>query len=167
MGLYFLDTSALVKYYVSEPGTRWVVELLDARTADNQQFLHYIFITTTTLTEVSTALSILWRRKLITRRHLEGGYARFLSDVDKRLFLLHLSVTDFYFAGKLAQKHPLKAYDAIQLAAALRYNEALVSHGFFTYLCKWRQNITDCRQGRRFADGQPFRSSLPRRSFQK
>lgn len=156
MGLFFLDTSALVKYYVPEPGTQWIKELLDARTPDTHQFLHQVFIATVTITEVSTAISILWRRNVISRRHRENAYARFLSDVDKRLFLLHLSVNDFYLAGKLAQNYPLKAYDAVQLASALRYNQALISHGFSLTFVSGDKPLLTATKSEGLATDNPF-----------
>jgi hypothetical protein len=44
MTLYYFDTSALVKYYVTEPGSTWVRQLIDAQEPENGQPLHAILL---------------------------------------------------------------------------------------------------------------------------
>ena len=61
MAVYFLDSSAVVKYYVTEPGSTWTWQLVDS---DELLFLAQI-----TIPEVAAALGILERRKHISRRH--------------------------------------------------------------------------------------------------
>jgi predicted nucleic acid-binding protein len=53
MALYFCDTSAIVKYYVTEPGSQWVWKLVDSGEP--------VFLVEITIAEVSAALSILRR----------------------------------------------------------------------------------------------------------
>ena len=51
MPIYYLDTSALLKYYIQEPGTDFMVELLESNAARDQ------FLTSTfTLLELSSAI---------------------------------------------------------------------------------------------------------------
>ncbi len=72
MALYYFDASALVKYYVTEPGSTWVRQM---------------------------------------------------------------STDDFATAAHLTQQHPLKAYDPIQLATALRSQRLLADHQLaFTFV---------------------------------
>jgi len=108
--LYYFDTSALLKMYVTETGSSWVQTLLAARPT--------IFISQLTLIEVACAFA---------RRHREGilneeKYARLLIsfDYDARytyqvMDLLPITIDT---AKQLAYKQPLRAYDAIQLATA-------------------------------------------------
>lgn len=59
MTVYFFDTSAVVKYYVTEPGSRWVWDLVDSDAP--------IFLVQITIAEVSAALGILQRTRRINR----------------------------------------------------------------------------------------------------
>jgi len=52
---------------------------------------------------------------------------RFLADIETRFVIVDMRLEDFYTAAELAQTHPLKAYDAVQLAVALRYAATLAS----------------------------------------
>jgi predicted nucleic acid-binding protein len=109
---YFVDSSALVKRYVRETGTAWVRGITRRRSSTD------IFIALITAVEVTSAVA---RRRGVTltaaqasslisrfRRHLAGRY--FPSQITPAL------VSD---AMTLANRHRLRAYDAVQLAAAL------------------------------------------------
>jgi predicted nucleic acid-binding protein len=45
MALYYCDTSALVKYYVTEPGSTWVRQLIEERDAETSHFRYIILRT--------------------------------------------------------------------------------------------------------------------------
>jgi predicted nucleic acid-binding protein len=110
---YFVDSSALVKRYVQEVGTSWVRSLTHRGSA-NQIYLARITVVEVTSAVArrrkggtltpSRASSILYR----FRQHFTGRYA----GVDVTPALLDS-------AAKLANTHALRAYDAVQLAAAL------------------------------------------------
>jgi hypothetical protein len=119
MALYYFDTSALVKYYVTEPGSTWVTSLIDARDPDTALPVHTVFMAAASVTEVSAALSVLHRRGVISRRQRDDAYDHFLADLEERFAIVTMPLQDFYSAADLAQRHPLKAYDAVQLAVAL------------------------------------------------
>ena len=110
---YYLDTSALVKGYVSEPGSQWVRSLLANPT-------HVLFISQLTIVETSAAIAILIRIGRLSKRQGERAYDEFKADVTHRLYHVILAserMTEA--AARLAQIHPLKAYDAVQLATAI------------------------------------------------
>ena len=109
---YFVDSSALVKRYVRETGTAWVRGITRRRPST------HIYIALITAVEVTSAVA---RRRGVTlsaaqassilsrfRKHLAGRYLP--SQITPAL------VSD---AMKLANRHRLRAYDAVQLAAAL------------------------------------------------
>jgi predicted nucleic acid-binding protein len=125
MSLYYFDTSALVKYYVTEPGSTWVRQLVDQTYADTGQPVNTIFITEISLVEVASALAILNRVGRITRRDRDRAYRNFMNDAWRLFDLLSLVTADFLTAAGLTQRHPLRAYDAIQLTVALRRNALL------------------------------------------
>ena len=54
-------------------------------------------------------------------------YDRFISQLVHRFVVIALSGEVLEEAADLTQRHPLKAYDAVQLAVALRQNRALAT----------------------------------------
>ncbi len=74
MSIYYLDASAVVKYYILEPGSEWVRELIDARDAYDGSPLNVVFISDPSLAECAAAFAVLHRVKRITRRTRDGAY---------------------------------------------------------------------------------------------
>lgn len=128
MAVYYFDTSAVVKYYVTEPGSAWVRQLIDARNPDNESALHVILVGEVTRVEVAAGLAAIERGGRIRRAQRRREYQRFTSHLIQRYVVLPLTTDDFVTAAHLTQQHPLKAYDAMQLAVALRYDRVLVGH---------------------------------------
>ncbi len=118
MAFLYFDTSALVKYYVPEPGSQWVRDTID----DGSNF---VLVGEISIPEVAAAFAILYRTKQIRRSTWDGVYARFLGDMVDRFLLVRLAENDFFAAAELTRRQPLKAYDAIQLTLALRESQAL------------------------------------------
>jgi predicted nucleic acid-binding protein len=121
---YQLDASAIVKRYVTEIGSVWVRVLLDPAAG------HTISIAEVTRAEVASALS---------RRARDGSVPATESAELIRTFEAHcvtqyrLVPTDHAIVGQsvhLVQQHPLRAYDAIQLATAIHVHQILVTSGF-------------------------------------
>lgn len=119
MAVYFLDSSAVVKYYVTEPGSTWTRQLVDS---DELLFLAQI-----TIPEVAAALGILERRKHISRRHRKNLWDRFVRDSTRRYRFTPVVYNVVYSAALLCVSHPLKAYDAVQLAVCLAIQRTLAS----------------------------------------
>lgn len=113
MGLYYLETSALVKLYVLEPGTDRLLELVRDATKNRFAIL---------------ALSPIEVRSAIRRRERTGDIdpkaANLILDQVRRhvetRFLTQL-VTNAVLDGALEiiDRYALRAYDAIQLAGCL------------------------------------------------
>lgn len=109
MNLY-LDTSALVKLYVPEPGSG------DARRIVSQA------------TRVGTSrISYVEARAAFARRRREGAlssrdYGEVLRSLEhewESYVLLEVTASIIRAAGDLTEQHALRAYDAIHLATAL------------------------------------------------
>ena len=126
MALYFLDTSALVKLYVAEPGTERMLDLADG--GDANQFA-----------VLSIAQAELW--SAVGRRQREGAIDdeeagdlldRFSEDLES--FFLRQSVNDAVIdlACALLERHPLRADDALQLAGCLTLRPAAPDLPVFT-----------------------------------
>jgi predicted nucleic acid-binding protein len=119
----YLDTSALVKYYVAEIGTQWVRALIEER--DNGQWANVISTSALTWAEAISAFSRHRRSKIISERLYAALIARFLRDGRSRYTRLPAGDAIINLAVELIQRHPLRAYDAVQLATALRLNRVL------------------------------------------
>lgn len=129
MGLYFCDTSALVKYYVAEPGSILVRRLVDEADPATGHELHTIFIAEITRVEVAAALAVIERIGRIQRRERDRMYRRFTSDLVHRYAIVPITASDLTLAADLTQRYPLKAYDAVQLAVAVGHDSILRGYG--------------------------------------
>jgi uncharacterized protein len=109
---YFVDSSALVKRYVRETGTAWVRGITRRRSSTD------IFIALITAVEVTSAIA---RRRGVTLSAAQASslLSRFRKHLAGRYFPSQITPALVSEAMKLANTHRLRAYDAVQLAAAL------------------------------------------------
>ncbi|MBU0491920.1 MAG: type II toxin-antitoxin system VapC family toxin [Chloroflexi bacterium] len=128
MAAYYFDTSGLVKYYLTEQGSAWVQGLLDAVLPDNS-LRHDIQITPITVVEAAAAIARRRRMGQIGLDTQQKTMALFMQHVQNRYTPLNLDESLFKLATDLTQRHPLRGYDAIHLAAALRLRAYLVAAG--------------------------------------
>ncbi len=129
MAFYYFDASALVKYYVTEPGSHWTRLLLEDRNPETSGWRHIVFAAEITRVEVAAGLAAIARVGRIRKIQRDREYRRFISQFTCRYAILPLSTEDLEYAADLTQRHPLKAYDAVQLAVALRHSQVLAAHG--------------------------------------
>ena len=117
MADYFFDTSALVKRHVNEMGSAWVRTLIRAKAT------HRIYIARITTVEVFAA---------ITRRQYSGDLSaaqagailgHFRRHLAQRYRIIDLTPAIYDNAMLRARKRRLRAYDAVQLAAALELRQ--------------------------------------------
>lgn len=111
---YFFDSSALVKRYITERGTRWVATLTAPEAANS------LLIARITWVEILGALARQQREGAITAVQFMQAVQSFRYDLDTQYQVVELTPDLAEYAGHLVRAHPLRAYDAIQLAAALR-----------------------------------------------
>jgi uncharacterized protein len=109
---YFVDSSALVKRYVRETGTAWVRGITRRRSSTD------IFIALITAVEVTSAIA---RRRGVTLTAAQASslISRFRKHLAGRYFPSQITPALVRDAMTLANRHQLRAYDAVQLAAAL------------------------------------------------
>jgi len=120
---FYFDSSALVKYYLVEPGTSWVRSTIDQRV--NLEWEHEIVTSVVSVVEVVSAFAKRRRVKDISSRLCAGAISRFLREGRHRCQLVGVNESVVDLAVQLVQGHPLCAYDAVQLATALRVNQIL------------------------------------------
>ena len=113
MAFYYLDTSALVKLYVQEPGTDRLLPLVNDRTGDRLAVL---------------AVSVVEIRSAIRRRQRAGDIdpevaAAILKNVQSHMEtrFIRQTVNDSVIdsALEIIDRYALRAYDAVQLAGCL------------------------------------------------
>jgi uncharacterized protein len=121
---YFVDSSALVKRYVQEDGTAWV-RRLTRRGAGRRIYLARI-----TPVEVTSAVARRRKGKTLTAAKASSILHRFRRHLAGRYTLIDLSPALFDEAMRLANAHSLRAYDAVQLAAALEIRRQRQDAGF-------------------------------------
>jgi uncharacterized protein len=112
--IYFLDASALVKRYVQEPGTS-MVRNLSRRGRLTASAL--------SLVEVPSALHRRARQGDLSTTVARSCVARARADLDQ-MDLVEPRGAVLSLASELVERHLLRAYDAVQLASALRLRDA-------------------------------------------
>lgn len=115
---FFLDTSALVKKYMTETGSTWIETLTDAE-SDNK-----IILARMTWVETLSAFTRLHRENRIDLNVLTQTVNVFKEDWESLFQIVEVEKSDYENAGELLKKHPLRAYDSIQLACALKIYSA-------------------------------------------
>jgi uncharacterized protein len=124
MAGHFVDSSALVKRYVLEDGTSWV-RRLTRRSVGNPIYLARI-----TAVEVTAAVARRRKGKTLTSAKASSIFHRFRQHLVGRYTVIEITHTLFNDAMRLANTHSLRAYDAVQLAAALEICQQRHQAGF-------------------------------------
>jgi predicted nucleic acid-binding protein len=125
----YLDASALVKYYIAERGSAWVRRQLFSMWRPGDVLQQIAATTLLSNVEVVCALRRAHRSGRIGAAGLGSAEHRFLVDMRERYQILDADLDTVLRAVKLAERHPLRAYDAMHLATALMAAETLVRQG--------------------------------------
>jgi predicted nucleic acid-binding protein len=113
--ILYLDTSALVKLYVNEPGTKDVRGAVhDAPTVATSRLAY---------PECASALTRLQRGSGLTAAGLRRALHDLRADLG-RFFVVELTPTVAERAITLTLRHPLRGSDAVHLASALELAQA-------------------------------------------
>jgi hypothetical protein len=111
--IWACDTSALVKRYIQELGSRWFRREVDH---------HIIIIAHITGVEVHAALAARYRIGTIPLFSFYQARNKFADHVKRGLYQVQpLTESIVTIATTLLPHYPLRAYDAVQLATALDY----------------------------------------------
>jgi len=123
MAVYLFDSSAIVKRYVQESGTGWVQGLAHPRSGN------LIYLARITAVEVCGAIARRRRAGTIPPPDATASLARFRLDLAQEYLVLEITPSLLADAMRLADTHELRAYDAVQLAAALKLNGRWLAAG--------------------------------------
>jgi uncharacterized protein len=113
MAAMYFDASALVKRYVAEVGSAWVRRVV-ARPVQQ-----VIYTAALTQVEVCSALQRLVREGRLDSAQAQRLTQRVMHHFAWRYQVLRLTQTVVMQACVALERHPLRAYDAVQLACAL------------------------------------------------
>jgi uncharacterized protein len=120
---YFFDSSAIVKRYVRETGTGWVRGLTRRGQPDP------IYLARITAVEVTAAVV---RRRAAgnpTPARARSIFALLRRHLATRYLIMEITPALVEAAARLVDTHELRAYDAVQLAAALELNSRWLAAG--------------------------------------
>ena len=126
MSIYYFDTSALFKRYVTETGSAWVRQICADQDRETHLPPHEMMIGEVTRVEIAAAIA-----KKVAKTHeisvAEGdeAYQLFLSHARDDYGIVLLTSPLIRNAATLARQHALRAYDALQLALAIHANDIL------------------------------------------
>ena len=112
---YFLDTSALVKRYVPEIGSEWILSITDPVTNSD------LVISQITWVEVHSAFARRLRDGSLSAERFDLIVQKVREDFENEYRVIDVDRTLIETAGELVMQHPLRAYDSVQLASALRF----------------------------------------------
>jgi predicted nucleic acid-binding protein len=113
LALYYLDTSALVKLYVQEPGTQRLLGLA-ARWS-----LHHFAVLDLARAELHSAIRRRQRDGDVDLQVAGEILARFDKHMETRFVRQPMNEPLVDMALTLLERHRLRAYDAVQLAGCL------------------------------------------------
>jgi predicted nucleic acid-binding protein len=123
MGAYYFDSSALVKRYADETGTRWVRSLTEPQAG------HDIFTAHITGIEVIAAIARKTRIGEIAEHDATTAISTFKSHFKTQYRIVVMTTGIVDRAMELAEQHRLRGYDAAQLASALVVHAELAASG--------------------------------------
>ena len=121
VNIYFLDSSALIKRYVVEIGSPWIKTLTDSQTGNS------LLLVRITWVEVLSAFARRQREGGINAAEVAALIQKFRSEFNSRYRVIEVDEALVERAGELIVQYPLRAYDAVQLASALRVQSLLRS----------------------------------------
>src|SRR5271157_1904761 len=116
MAAYFFDSSAIVKRYVQETGTAWVRRVTRHGRPDR------IYLARITAVEMASAVARRRRGGSLTAARVRSILTRFRSHLANRYRILEITPKLLNDVMRLANAHALRAYDAVQLGAAVELN---------------------------------------------
>lgn len=122
MAHYYADSSALVKRHVREIGTAWFQQLANPTSGN------VIVTARISLVEVYSAFNRRVRENQIVSTDYTKLAADFAACCEVEYQLVELTPMVVNRSRQLLERHPLRGYDAIQLATALLTQSTLIAN---------------------------------------
>jgi len=140
MAAYLFDSSAVAKRYMQEVGSAWIRTLTDPATG------HQCWLAEITQVEILAAFYKKARTGNLTQAQAQQAEAAFRNELPTHFQVIPLTSVLFPEAMRLVSTHPLRAYDAIQLAVALQLQAQRAHFGGLPALTfvSADQNLNQC-----------------------
>ena len=123
MSAYFFESSAFVKRFAPERGSKFVLNLLRPSAANR------FYAARITEVEVCAALIRRQKGKTLSADQAAKALRRLRRDFPRRFTHIAINETVVVEALRLAETYGLRGYDAVQLSAALEANGERVARG--------------------------------------
>lgn len=123
MSVYFGDSSALVKRYVTETGSAWLMATIDPKAGSR------VFIAHITVVEMVSAIARKEKGKNLSAIDAANALNTFEQDYKLEFSIVPLTTSLVDDAVSLAKKYALRGYDEVQLATALQTNQKRTNSG--------------------------------------
>jgi uncharacterized protein len=123
MAAFIFDASGIVKRYLTEIGSGWVQGLTDLAAA------HEILLTRIARVELVAAITRRSRGGPVPATAAPALLAQFRHDAAHQYTILEVTPALLADAERLAEIHGLRAYDAVQLAAAADLHRERLANG--------------------------------------
>jgi predicted nucleic acid-binding protein len=149
MSHYYLDSSAIVKLYVAESGSRWIRQLTSNPDAA-------LYSSDLAIAEVAAAIAILGRTGRIRRPQQQEALAEFYKHTTTLFIHLTVRRDTVRYAADLTQRFPLKGYDAVHLATALTLAGDLRTTGLSLTLVTGDEQIIRAAKSLELSTANPF-----------
>jgi hypothetical protein len=117
--VYYADTSVLVKRHIAEAGRAWIKSLV--KPASNNT----IFTAQISIVEMYSALNRRLREKAISPLRYSRLHSIISQIWSSQYLVIATTASVLETARRLVERHPLKAYDAVQLASAIHTRQTL------------------------------------------
>ncbi|WP_414621758.1 type II toxin-antitoxin system VapC family toxin [Calothrix sp. CCY 0018] len=122
MAVYFIDSSALVKRYISETGSTWILNLF------NPSLNHEVLVAAITGVEIVAAITRRARGGSINVTDATTACDQFKHDFVSEYQVIEIAENIINLAIALAQSRGLRGYDAVQLAAGSTVNDLCIAN---------------------------------------
>ncbi len=122
MAVYFVDSSALVKRYINEVGSVWVLNLF------NPVLNNEVLIAAIASVEIVAAITRRIRGGSISVTDATATCNQFKNDLISEYQVIEITQKIINSAMALAQTYGLRGYDAVQLAVGCAVNDLCMAN---------------------------------------
>lgn len=143
MTIYFIDSSALVKRYINELGSDYVLEIF------NPSLNHEVFIAAITGVEIIAAIVRRSRGGSINSVDATVLSNQFRNDYQTEYQIIEITENIITQGMQFAETYALRGYDAVQLAAGYAVNQLCLANDLsLTFVCADNQlNLAASTEG--------------------
>lgn len=153
--MYFVDSSALVKAYVSESGTPAVDATLDRLRGS-------VYVSSVVLLETAAALARMWRTGRIRKKTYARARDRFLNHCKTRFHVVHPPAAVIIQTLRMIDTYRMRSaggFDLLHIATA-EYIQTLLPRGTLALMC-CDDGLRSVAEERGFDVFDPVRDPLP------